>query len=114
MPDTAAADAPVTLTADEADRVLKIQDTLIASVRAATDAHKAATARIAALETDKTALQARVAELESHEPNLVDPAVMQPVLDDLAGAVAATHAAIAPHADPQPAAGQDGGAAPQG
>ncbi|RYC28947.1 hypothetical protein D3273_26560 [Lichenibacterium minor] len=95
--DNVAADAPVTLTADEADRVLKIQDTLIASVRAATEAHKAAGARIAQLESDKADLQRQVDELRSHEPNLVDPAVMQPVLDDLAGAVPATHAAIAPH-----------------
>ena len=108
MDNAAAADATVTLTADEADRVLKIQDTLISSVRAATEAHKAATARIAQLEADKADLQAEVAELRSHEPNLVDPAAMQPELDALAGAVAATHAAIAPH----DAAGQ--GAAAQG
>ena len=103
MPDTdtlMASDAPVTLTAAEADRVLRIQDTIIASFRAATEAHKAATTRIAALEADKAALQGRVAELESHEPNLVDPAALQPALDDLAGAVAATHAAIVPAAPP--------------
>ena len=93
-------DAPVVLTPADVDRVLKIQDTLIASLRAASEAHRAATARIAELEADKAALQGRVADLESHEPNLVDPVAMQPELDDLAAAVAATHAAILPAAPP--------------
>ena len=99
MADTdTASDAPVTLTAAEADRVLKIQDTILSALKAATEAPKASTARIADLEAANVTLQARVAELESHEPNLVDPVALQPALDDLAGAVAATHAAIVPAA----------------
>ena len=96
MPDLDSTDVPVTRAAAEADRVLKIQDTILAAFRAATEAHKAASARIATLESDNAGLQALIAELESQAPNLVDPAALQPALDDLAGAVAATHAAIVP------------------
>ena len=96
MPDIESNDTVITLTSADAERVLQIQDTIIAAVRSATEAHKAATTRIAALEDDKAKLTARVAELEANAANVVDPHAVRPVL---AGAVAASQAALSPASD---------------
>ena len=74
----------------------------VAAVRSATEAHKAATTRIAALEDDKAKLTARVAELEANAANVVDPEAVRPVLADLAGAVAASQAALSPTVSDKP------------
>ena len=100
---------------------MAIQDTIIEALRASHEAHQAGLAALMASQTahhaaledidalrmDKAALEARVAELEaqvahleSESVKIVEPDTVNPLLDWLSRAVAATHSAIHPGSTP--------------
>lgn len=82
---------------------MTIQTSIIEALKASHAAHQAGLAEVKTLRAEKSSLlekvatlESRVATLQAESVKIVEPATVQPLLDELARAVAATHAAISP------------------
>ncbi len=82
---------------------MTIQTSIIEALKASHSAHQAGLAELKTLRAEKSSLlekvatlEARVATLQAESVKIVEPDTVQPLLDELARAVAATHAAVSP------------------